>query len=127
MIKRESKATLLFRHYLKANPMDSAAFELKQTITDSIPFSDVQEHQITALLAVKSSKGLLYKAPDDSRGIKPFDLFYLRGEGAYVVIKFPEFFAIIDVDIFIKEKNRSKRKSLLSKRAEEISEKIVRC
>ncbi len=131
MIKREAKFTVLFRHWLMANPMWSAAFELKQTTNDSLPFSAVQEHQLDALLAVsEGAKGLLYKAPDDSRGVKPMDLLYLRNADAYVVIKYPEFFCLIDVDAFIKEKEKSNkkgnRKSLTSDRAQAIAYKVIK-
>lgn len=120
-MKREQAFTTRFRSYLRANPMPSSAFELKQTTTDSIPFSVLQEHQADALRACKSSDGLLYKAPDDSRGVKPFDMFYLRSSFAWVVIKYPKAFHIIDIDTFLLESSRSKRRSLTSARAREIS------
>lgn len=119
-IKREAKFTQLFRHWLKANPMYSSAFELKQTTTNSIPFSNVQEHQLHALQAAKKD-GLLYKAPDDSAGSKPFDLFYLRHAYAWVVIKYPKAFYLIDVDMFMHEKALSARRSLTAQRAAEIA------
>ncbi len=124
MMKREAKFTQLFRHWLKANPefcQRSGAFELKQTTSGSIAFSAVKEHQIIALEAVAGNSGLLYKAPDDSRGIKPFDLFYLRQSPAYIVIKFPKHFEIITVMTFVLERDRSKKKSLTAGRAKEIS------
>lgn len=106
--------------------MDSSAFELKQTLTNSIPFSAVQEHQIDALLASKSHTGFLYKIADDSRGTKPFDMVYFRNSNAYIVIKFPDCFTIIDVGDFLKERDYlSKRKSLTSDRAKAISFKTV--
>lgn len=121
MIKREAKFTLLFRHWLKANPRMSAAFELKQC-GSSLPFNAVQEHQVDALTSVHSSTGLLYKAPDDSRGVKPFDLFYLRSAPAYVVVLFGnKEFSLIEIETFMLEKKRSKRKSLTMARAREIS------
>lgn len=121
MKKREADFGILFRSWLKANPLFSAAFELKQTTSNSFPFSSVEDHQIDALLAAKSEKGILYKAPDDSRGVKPFDFFYLRGAPAFIVIKYPKNFHIIGVDTFILERERSQRKSLTSERAEAIS------
>ncbi len=124
-MKREAKFTLQFRHWLKANPMHNSAFELKHTSKDSIPFSDVQEHQINALQAVKSKGGFLYKAPDDSRGAKPFDLFYMREAYAWVVVKYPKCFVIINVDLFALESKKSKRRSLTSSRAKDIAWKIV--
>lgn len=123
MMKREAKFTQLFRHWLKANPdfCFSAAFELKQTTSSSIPFSAVEEHQLDALSAALTKTGILYKAPDDSRGVKPFDLFYLRMARAYIVIKFPKHFEIITVETFLMEKMRSEKKSLTAGRAKEIS------
>ncbi len=121
MIKREAQFTQLFRHWLKANPMRSSAFELKQTTSNALAFEAVAQHQLDALLACTKPQGLLYKAPDDSRGIKPFDLFYLSLAYAWVVIKYPKSFHIIGVETFILEKQRSKRKSLTSGRAREIS------
>lgn len=126
-MKREANFTLRFRHWLKANPGVSAAYELKQTTKDSIPFSDVQEHQIDALQAVKSKTGLLYKAPDDSRGVKPFDLFYLRNTAAYIVIRYPREFHVIDIDRWVRESKTSKRKSLTVIRAREISIASAKC
>jgi hypothetical protein len=126
MQKREAEFGRLFRHWIKANrPHESAAYELKQTLTDSIPFSDVQDHQIDALLAVEDAH-LLYKIPDDSRGVKPFDMVYLTRAKAYVVIRFPEWFCGIRVKVFIEEKKTSKRKSLTARRALDIATFSVR-
>lgn len=127
MKKREADFTLLFRHWLKAERVggiSSAAFELKQTTSNSLPYDAVKDHQIDALLASKSSKGFLYKAPDDSRGIKPFDMFFLKRAGAYVVIKYPDFFCIIEVDAFIYSKDMSDRKSLTAAEARKIADVV---
>jgi len=107
MKKREADFGTYFRHWLKSHPMYSGAFELKQTTGKSLPFPDVQEHQIEALQAASSRHGILYKAPDDSRGIKPFDYFYLRNAPAWVVIKFPDAFHIISISNFVEEKEKS--------------------
>lgn len=115
-IKREAEFGRLFRHWLNENRMPSAAFELKQTTTNRLPFSSVKEHQLNALLAVKK-ESLLYKIPDDSRGIKPFDMVYLHMACAFVVIRYPEVFVVIDVEKFIEEMEWSSEKSLTSERA----------
>lgn len=126
MQKVEAKFTLLFRHWLKVNPMQSAAFELKQC-GSSIPFSAIRLHQVDGLRASKSDNGLLYKLPDDSAGMKPYDLFYLRHAKAYVVILFraQRFFVLLDIDDFMLEWQTSKRKSLTADRAREISTVVV--
>lgn len=125
MKKREADFGLLFRHWLKANHKrfgTSCGFELKQTTTDSISFKAVKDHQSAALVASSSGvDGLLYKAPDDSRGIKPFDYFYLKNALSYVVIRYPKAFHVIPIWRFLQEESNSKRKSLTEARAREIS------
>lgn len=122
MKKREAQFGNRFRAWMRAQKdFPASAFELKQTQKDYIPFDDVQEHQVNALLAAKTRAGILYKAPDDSRGVKPFDFFYLQKCCAFVVIKFPKKAEVIDIDTFLMEKERSKRKSLTSERANQIS------
>jgi hypothetical protein len=117
--KKEADFGLQFRKWMKENPQMTGAFELKQT-EGSLPFSSVKDHQLAALLAAKY-KGLLWKIADDSKGVKPFDYFYLREACAYVVIKFPDVVCFIDVDDFILEKAKSIRRSLTSKRAKEMA------
>lgn len=128
MKKREANFGMTFRHWLKSQPLvlPTAAFELKQTTGKSLPFSDVQVHQIYGLEAVKRGF-MLYKIPDDSQGSKPFDMFYMRSEQAYVVIKYPGYFCVIDVDDFTKEKENSKRMSLHMDRAKEIAKWTINC
>ncbi len=120
--KREAEfGTDTFRVWLERHPLLSGAFELKQTTTNSISFSVVEPHQIDGLLKAKSNKGIIYKAPDDSRGEKPFDYFYLRNASAWVVIKFPKSAEVISIETFLLERSRSNRKSLTAERAKAIS------
>lgn len=122
--KKEASFGITFRSWIEKNPQISGAFELKQC-DSSLLFSDVKDHQIASLRAV-AGKGLLWKIADDSRGIKPFDYFYFRKAKAYIVIKFTDMFCLIDVNDFVLESFKSKRKSLISERAEEIAEICVR-
>lgn len=117
-MKREANFQTTFNHWLKShlkhifvfkipdagyqNPFDCFsvdkhnefwAWELKQTKTDSIPFSAVVPHQITALEIVSG----------------------------YVVIKYPLGVAIILVDTFVRESKRSKRRSLTFEKAMNLS------
>lgn len=121
-MKKEANFGPEFRSWLKANPMPTSCYELKQTTTP-LPFSAVKEHQINALLASKlKGKGILYKIPDDSRGVKPFDFFFMNGVFAWVVIKYQKKgFVFIDVETFVLESERSKRKSLTWERAKQIA------
>lgn len=118
MKNTEAKFGILFRHYLKANPQITTAFELKQSSTDSISFSALEEHQSIYLQAIKSKKGVLVRV----QGVngEP-DYIYLRNSPACVVVKFPSEFSIIDITTWLAEQKRSKRKSLTVQRAREIS------
>ena len=127
-MKREASFTQVFRHWLKANPMNritGAAFELKQTTGKSLPFSAVEDHQLEALAAAWGPEGLIHKISDESRGYKPCDIIYLRLAAAYVVIKYPGFFCVITASAFGNEKRTSQRKSLTAERAREIAEIVV--
>lgn len=109
-----------FCKWAKYNIKETAAFELKFTRSLSLPFSDVQEHQINALYNAKHHY-LIHKIPDAGYQ-NPFDCFFLKGCNAYVVIMFTKqkTFYLIDIDDFIQEKNTSVRKSLTQDRAAQI-------
>lgn len=118
MIHRESKASIRFRHWLKANPHFTCAIEMKQTMTESFPFSDVKDHQIDYGMAIKSNNGVLIR----TYGIEGLpDYVYLRREPSYVVIQYPKSMEIIDMETFVTEKERSNRKSLTWDRAKQLS------
>lgn len=118
MHKREAKFQVKFNHWLKhflkeifvfkipdcgyQNPFDVfsvdadgkfSAWELKQTTTDSLPFSAVVDHQVQALSIVDG----------------------------FVVIKYPKSTVVITITTWINEIAVSKRKSLTYKQALELS------
>jgi hypothetical protein len=62
------------------------AFELKRSLTSSLPFSEIREHQWTALKQAQT--GLYYKIPDDSRSFKPFDGIFMRETEGYLVVAY---------------------------------------
>ena len=121
MNKSEAKFQTKFNKWVREVYKKTAAYELKHTRgKSSFPFRELKEHQIRALQIVR--RGVLaYKIPDDSFSFKPFDCFVLAGERAYVVIKYPKFFCLIDIETFVLEKERSKRASLTASRASELS------
>ena len=92
---------------------------LKITHTDSLPFDAVKDHQIAELNQCKWGT-LVFKIPDVGYQ-NPFDCFSLNNVPAYVVIKYPDFFCLIDIETFVLEKERSKRRSLTSTRAKELA------
>lgn len=124
MQKRESKSSILLRHWLKANPQYSCSIEVKTTPTDSILFSAVEEAQLDWALAIRSEKGVLIRVQGQSG--EP-DYIYLRNTPSWIVIHYQKYgFVFISPDRFILEKDTSKRKSLLWSRACEISSKMVK-
>lgn len=122
MQRRESKNSLTFRHWLRAHPQHSCAYEVKQTQHESILFSALKEHQANYLEAITSDKGALIRVIAQSG--EP-DYVYLRNATASVVIFFPHFFCIISIKEFLKEKKRSNRASLTSERAYEIADLVI--
>lgn len=127
MIKREAAFTPVFHSWLRAHFKEwmTSPYELKQTTTGSISFSCVREQQLNALVACTTDRGFYYKISDESSGFKPFDGVFFRNSPAWIIIKFPGKFEIIEINTYVLEMNRSKRKSLTSQRANEISVKTV--
>ena len=127
MIKKEANFSLIFRHWILANPPKlSGTYELKQTTTNSIPFTCLEDHQADFSLAIKWSKtGVLIRNESGTLGAP--DYSYYNNAPAYVVIYFkePNGFVIIDIETFLEEKKRSKRKSLTWERAQLLAYKTV--
>ena len=86
--KREARITPRVLKWFKENYKESVALEIKATSTNSIPKSALKDHQLKALLAVKSERGLTYKIPDNARIRLPFDAFQMKNTQAFVVACF---------------------------------------
>lgn len=108
-----------FNKWVKGVYKKTAAFELKITKGPSLSFDAVKPHQEAALDQAKN-RVLVYKIVDCGYQ-NPFDSLCLAGVPAYVVIKYPDFFCLIDIDDWLNEKQKSDRKSLTSGRAREIA------
>lgn len=122
MNKHEASFQTIFGRYLKARKRKiHGHFELKQTRTDSIPFSCVKEHQENGLYAAQR-ESFFWKHSDQDERQKPFDCSYVPPLTTYVVIKYAlsRKFYIITYTWFLKEKEESKRKSLTEERAKKI-------
>lgn len=111
MIKKESKFSLKFRHWLRANPIEfSCTFEIKDTRgADSFPFKEFKEAQGDWGMAIRSKRGTLMRQVG---GQGEPDYTYHYNEPSFIVINYPLGFVLINVQTFIFEKERSKRKSL---------------
>lgn len=122
-MRREANFQSKFRHYLQARVRRSGAYEVKQTTSDSLPFKAVLEHQVESLLAAKN-RVMTYKPPDDTRGFKPCDFLHFADAQAYIVIKYPKGWCMIDIDVWVREEKQSIRKSLTWERAKAIADVI---
>lgn len=122
----EKNMQSLWGNYLKNNlPPQSEAYELKITSGNTLPFNDIKEHQIKALLDVEG-KGLYHRLTDQpwikDRPYtytlkKPFDCFCLCKAKGYLIIWFykprtPKKFFKMDINTFLKLRRSMTRKSM---------------
>jgi hypothetical protein len=106
MNKHEAKFITSFRKYARSH-FPTCAMEFKSTRgEDTFPMSELYEHQVYALLAVKTV-GLFHKIEDAGLATKPFDAVMLKGVCAFVVIEYPQGAAVIDIDTMCTHKGKS--------------------
>lgn len=87
MIKHEAAFQARFGRWLQyAYTGPSATFELKRTLTQSLPLAQIKDHQVLGLSQAKT--GLYHKISDESRSQKPFDCLFLRNAPGYVCIAY---------------------------------------
>jgi len=135
---KEKQLQVILTNYLKDNPPNkTAVYELKICKSNAMPFDQVKEHQVEALLQAKH--GNLYHKISDSPIFaghktrftkpKPFDCLNIYKAEAYVVICYYKLrqkkeFLFIDIDDFVKEKEISSRKSLTEERAKQLKNNL---
>lgn len=120
----EADFSITLRHYLRANPLPvSCPIEVKDTRgKPALAFSEVKEEQCNNGMASKSHKGNLIRIASGTVGAP--DYAYYVNSPSYLAIKYPLGFIIIDIELFILERDSSRRKSLTWDRAQEIA---IRC
>lgn len=118
----EREFSTKFLKWLRAKKLQGA-FELKLTKGLSLPYDALKEHQLDNLLRAKHDH-MAHKIADDSIGFKPFDIFALGSQPAYVVVQFwkpgEKKFYLIDVDAWLHEASQRDRKSLTEEKARKI-------
>jgi hypothetical protein len=120
-MKQEANFSLVFRHWIKANykSFESCSFEIKDTRgKETFSIRELKEEQANHALANKSDKGNLTRISTGTTGAA--DYHFYRNAYAYVVIKYPKGFVVIDIDDFLKEK-----KGIHWERAQAISIRTV--
>lgn len=122
---KEADFQTRFNKWAKYFVTETQAYELKLCKGTSMPFSAVAKHQYKSLHTSKHGV-FAYKIADVGFARKPYDGFVLCGVPAYVYIMFyrrgQKEFIRIDIDVLIKEKKTSNRKSLTEERAKEIGD-----
>lgn len=91
----ESKSSIIFRHWLMANPQMTGAYEIKDTRgKSSFNLNEWKPAQENFANAIRyGAKGVLIR----TEGVEGLpDYVYLRNEPSYVVIKYPKHLIIID-------------------------------
>ena len=111
--------------YRKLPGAESAPFEAKHTCgADALPFSELLEGEERFLFGAKHGVAT-HKISDSSIGYRAVDVMCYIESPAWVAIAYPTFGAVIDIDVFLKERDESKRKSLTSARALELATYII--
>lgn len=104
----------------------SCKIEIKQTTNNTFYFKQLEDLQIIKLKKIKH-EGLLIRITEatsnGTHGIPDYDWVYKQP--AYVGIKYDKSWCFIDIDTFVLEKERSKKKSMTEERAREISIKVI--
>jgi len=117
----EAKESIVFRHWFMANSkkFQSCSLEIKDTRgKNTFSLKELKEAQINHALACKSDRGNLFRTAVGTDGMG--DYHFLRNAYAYIVIKYPKGFAVIDVDDLIKE-----TKGVTWERASEIALELI--
>ena len=111
--KQETLASIKFRHWLMAHPMESCTFEIKSTRgKHTFNLRELKENQIIFARAVEGEKGVLIRCQGIGGNA---DYNYYRKAPAYVVIFYPKNFYVIRI------KDLPKEKSLTEQKAKELS------
>lgn len=123
--QKEADFGLVFRKWWKDQEVKLLGeFELKDTRgKPSLAFSEVShEQEVIARLAM-SKRGVLVRRASGTTGMA--DYSGLVAVPYYLVVRYPEFWCIIPFEKFIKERDKSKRKSLTAEEAKDISIVVI--
>lgn len=125
---RESKHQIEWNKYLRTMRQNNTplygVFELKQTSTDRISFNCLEEGQRAGLPAIKK-RGFVWKISDADPRLKPCDSISLPPMDAYIVIRYPKCFCVIDIETFLELEKESGAKTLHLDHAKRIAYKII--
>ena len=127
MIKKEAKFQVIWDQYLREKQKTGEMygfFELKQTETESFPFSKIETVQYDGLQATEKS-GLVWKLSDNDMRPKPCDCFSIPPLPSYLVIKFLDGFYMIRFQKIVDLREEGGI-SIARSVAESLAEKIIK-
>jgi hypothetical protein len=100
--------------------------EIKETTDNVFYYRQLEELQVSKLLKIKN-EGLLIRiteaSSNGSHGIPDYAWTYKQP--AYVGIRYAKSWCFIDIETFVMERDRSKKKSLSESRAVELAIKVI--
>lgn len=99
-------------------------YELKQSRTEKFWMWAFEDHQIPWLLA-RQENGYHHKASDADPRQKGCDGWSSPPNPAYVVIRYPKAFVMINVHLFVAERDDGGSRNLSYARACEIAHKVI--
>ncbi len=123
MSKKEAKIQVVWNQYLREKKL-YGFFELKQTDTETLPFSKIEIVQYEGLQATEKN-GLVWKWSDEDRRPKPCDCVSIPPLPSYLVIKFKDGFYMIRFEKIV-ELRESGHISVSRSVAETLAEKIIK-
>lgn len=122
--KKEADFGIEFRRWWEKHPLEGE-IELKDTRgKNSLPFSAFSSDQEAVARMATEGRGVLVRRAQGTVG--GADYSGLVRAPYWIVVRFPKGFEVISVGTFLLEKSKSRRKSLTSARAREISTISVR-
>ena len=123
MKKKEAKAQIVWNQYVREKKLHGF-FELKQTDSESFPFSKIESVQYEGLQATEKN-GLVWKFSDTDMRPKPCDSVGIPPLPSYLVIKFPDGFYMIRFQKIVDLREEGAI-SVNRSKAEILAEKIIK-
>lgn len=118
--KKEAELGTYFRNWVSRNKILTGTYELKDSRgKDYVSYSEITADQINSGLRTISDKGNLIRVTMGDVGAA--DYVYFKNCPAYIVVRYPSGCYLIGLETLLLEKERNKRKSLTSERAEAIA------
>lgn len=91
----------------------------------SLPFSDLEGHQLDDLTAFEEMSPFIHKFDDAGYRQKPCDIIGVVGGRSFIAIRYDKFIAIIALHVWNIEARKKERKSLTADRARAVAYDVI--